>query len=209
MAYILTGKKCGVVRLDPKQTGIVTAESASYSSKATSNPIENGSDINDHVVTDPVKYTLTGVTIGGDAAAATLRKMWKERDILDYIGRGRVSSCVITSLKQDISSKNKTGVGFTIQLQVVNITSAGYVASGEQLMSMQDADTGENAAPMNSTAQSSGTNQKKATTADGLKTTTAQSISSSAYAQYVQSYASKPDSSGGPSSRRQVSFSAA
>lgn len=75
MAYILTGKKCGVVRLDPKQTGIVTAESASYSSKATSNPIENGSDINDHVVTDPVKFTLTGVTIGGDAAAATLRKM--------------------------------------------------------------------------------------------------------------------------------------
>ena len=190
MAYILTGKKCGVVRLDPKQTGIVTAESASYSSKATSNPIENGSDINDHVVTDPVKFTLTGVTIGGDAAAATLRKMWEERDILEYIGRGR-------------------GIGFTIQLQVVNITSAGYVASGEQLMSMQDADTGENVAPMNSTAQSGGTNQKKATTADGLKTTTAQYVSTSAYAQYVQSYASKPDSSGGPSSRRQASFSAA
>ncbi len=209
MAYTLTGKKCGVVRLDPRQTGIITAESAQYSSKATSNPIENGSDINDHVVTDPVKYTLTGVTIGGDSAAATLRKMWKERDILEYIGRGRVSSCVITSMKQDISAKNKTGVGFTIQLQVVNITSAGYVASGEQLMSMQDANTGESAAPMNNTVQSSGTNQKKATTADGLKTTTAQSISSSAYAKYVQSYASKPTSSSGPSSRKQASFSAA
>lgn len=209
MAYTLTGKKCGVVRLDPRQTGIVTAESAQYSSKATSNPIENGSDINDHVVTDPVKYTLTGITIGGDSSAATLRKMWRERDILDYIGQGRVSNCVITNLKLDISAKNKTGVGFTIQLQVVNITSAGYVASGEQLMSAQDADTGESTAPMNGTAQSSGTNQKKATTADGLKTTTSQSISSSAYAQYVQSYASKPDSSGGPSSRKRTSFSAA
>lgn len=209
MAYTLTGKKCGVVRLDPRQTGIVTAESAQYSSKATSNPIENGSDINDHVVTDPVKYTLTGVTIGGDSAAATLRKMWKERDILEYIGRGRVSSCVITNMKQDISAKNKTGVGFTIQLQVVNITSAGYVASGEQLMSMQDANTGESTAPMNNTAQSSGTNQKKATTADGLKTTTSQSISSSAYAKYVQSYASKPASSSGPSSRQQTAFSGA
>lgn len=209
MAYILTGRKCGVVRLDPRQTGIVTAESAQYSSKATSNPMENGSDINDHVVTDPVKYTLTGVTIGGDAAAATLRKMWQQRDILEYIGRGRVASCVITSMKQDISARNKTGVAFTIQLQAVNITSAGYAASGEQLMSMQDANTGESAAPMNSAARSSGTNQKKATTADGLKTTMAQSVSSNAYARYVQSYVSKADSSGGPSSRRQASFSAA
>ena len=209
MAYIISGKKCGVVRLDPRQTGIVSAESAQYSSKATSNPIENGSDINDHVVTDPVKYTLTGVTIGGDSAAATLRRMWKERDILDYIGRDRISSCVITNMKQDISAKNKTGVGFTIQLQVVNITSAGYVSSGEQLMSMQDAETGENAAPMNNTARSSGTNQKKSTTADGLKTTTSQSISSSAYAAYIKNYSTKPVSSDGPASRRQVSFSGA
>ena len=209
MAYTLTGKKCGVVRLDPRKTGIVSAESAQYSSKATSNPIENGSNINDHVVRDPEKYTLVGVTIGGSASTDTLKRMWKEGDILEYTGRIRISSCVIISMKQDISAKNKTGVSFPIPLQVVNITSAGYVASGEQLMSAQDADTGESAAPMNNTTRSSGTNQKKATTADGLKTTTAQSISSSAYARYVQSYASKPDSSGGPSSRRQASFSAA
>jgi len=209
MAYTLTGQKCGVVRLDPRQTGIVSAESAQYSSKATSNPIENGSDINDHVVCDPEKYTLTGMTIGGSGSVDTLKRMWKERDILEYTGRIHVASCVITSLKQDISAKNKTGTSFTIQLQVVNVTSAGYVASGEQLMSMQDADATEAAAPMSTTAKSSGTNQTKATTADGLKTTTAQSISSSAYAAYVRSYASKPASSSGPSSRRQASFSAA
>lgn len=209
MAYTLTGQKCGVVRLDPRQTGIVSAESSMFTSKATSNPIENGSDINDHVVREPEKYTLTGVTIGGSTSAETLKRMWKEGDILEYAGRIHVSSCVITSLKQDISAKNKTGASFTIQLQVVNITSAGYVASGEQLMSMQDADATENAAPMTNTARSSGTNQTKATTADGLKTTTAQSISSSAYASYVKSYSTKPTSSSGPASRQQASFSAA
>lgn len=209
MAYTLTGQNCGVVRLDPRQTGIVSGESAQYSSKTTSNPIESGSDINDHVVLDPERYTLTGVTIGGDAAIDTLKRMWRERDILEYTGRIRVSSCVITSLKQDVSAKNKTGASFTIQLQVVNITSAGYAASGEQLMSMQDSDAAESAAPMNTAVKSSGTNQRKTTTADGLKTTMAQSISSSAYAKYVQSYASKPASSSGPSSRRQASFSAA
>lgn len=209
MAYTLTGQKCGVVRLDPRQTGIVTAESSQYSSKATSNPIENGCEINDHVVTDPEKYTLTGVTIGGSAASDTLKRMWKEGDILEYAGRIHVSSCVIISLKQDIAAKNMNGVSFTLQLQVVNITTAGYSASGEQLMSAQDANTGESAAAMNSAAKSKGTNQKKTTTADGLKTTTAQAISSSAYASYVKSYASKPASSSGPSSRQQASFSAA
>lgn len=200
MAYIISGQ-CGVVRLDPRQTGIVTAESAQYSSKATSNPIENGSDINDHVVTDPEKYTVTGVTIGGNAAGI-LSRMWKERDILEYIGRIHVSSCVITSLKQDISAKNRDGVSFTLQLQVVNITSAGYVPTGELLMSMQDAGAETGAAIGN-------TNQTKATAADGLKTTTAQTISASAYADYVRGYSSKPAGSSGPSSRKQASFSAA
>lgn len=209
MAYTLTGQNCGVVRLDPRKTGIVSGENATFSSKATSNPIEGGGEINDHVVTDPEKYTLTGVTIGGSASADTLRRMWKERDILEYTGRIRVSSCVIISLKEDISAKNRDGMSFTIQLQVVNITSADYNPSGEQLMSAQDADTGESAAPMNTTAKSSGTNQKKATTADGLKTTTAQSISSSAYAAYVKSYSTKPASSSGPSSRERAAFSAA
>lgn len=209
MAYILTGQNCGVVRLDPKQTGVVTAENATFSSKATSNPVESGSDINDHVVTEPEKYTITGVIIGGTAEAETLRRMWKERDILEYTGRIRISSCVITSLKQDVSAKNRDGVGFTIQLQVVNITSADYNPTGEQLMSAQDANAGEGAVPMNTTATSSGTNQTKATTADGLKTTTALSISSSAYASYVRSYSTKPASSSGPSSRERVSFSAA
>ncbi len=200
MAYIISGQ-CGVVRLDPRQTGIVSAESAQYSSKVTSNPVESGSDINDHVVTNPEKYTVTGVTIGGNAVSI-LNQMWKMGDILEYAGRIHVSSCVITDLKQDISAKNRDGVSFTLQLQVVNITSAGYVPTGELLMSMQDAGAGTSAAI-------GGTNQTKATAADGLKTTTAQTISASAYTNYVKGYASKPAGSSGPSSRKQASFSAA
>ena len=49
MAYTLTGRKGGTVRFVPFQTGVVEKESESYSSSVTSNPIEAGSEINDHV----------------------------------------------------------------------------------------------------------------------------------------------------------------
>ena len=49
MAYTITGEKCGTVRLDAEKTGVVVTESVQRSSKVTSNPVEKGSDINDHV----------------------------------------------------------------------------------------------------------------------------------------------------------------
>ena len=92
MAYTLTGEKCGTVRLDPSTTGLVVTESVQRSSKVTTNPIESGSDINDHVVNDPIKFTLTGIKINGDGQAAILRRMWKENDILEYVGRISIAS---------------------------------------------------------------------------------------------------------------------
>lgn len=201
MAYTLTGEKCGTVRLDPKETGVVITETVQRRSKVTSNPIEDGADINDHVVNDPITLTITGITINGDGQAAILRRMREEKDVLEYVGRNRVSNCVITDLKTDTKAGNKTGAGFTLQLQVVKRTASEYVESGEQMMSEQDANA--------STAPSIGPGQTSAPKADGLKTTAAQTVSSSAYAAYVSSYDSKPASSPGPAARRTASFSAA
>ncbi len=199
MAYTLTGEKCGTVRLDATTTGVVITESVQRSSKVTSNPVETGADINDHVVNDPVKFTITGVTIKGDGQAAVLRRMWQEKDVLTYIGRNRIDSCVITSYKADSSAKNMDGSSFTISLQVVNRASSAYVEIGEQLMSVQDADASKTVSA----------SQTKATSADGLRTTVSATISSSAYANYVKSYGSKAASSPGPSDRKVVAFSAA
>ena len=199
MAYTLTGEKCGTVRLDARTTGVVVTESVQRSSKVTSNPVESGADINDHVVVEPVKFTITGATINGDGQAAILRRMWQERDLLTYVGRNRVSNCVITSYKSDTSAKNLTGSNFTIQLQVVNLTSSEYVETGEVMMSVQDADAPTSLSP----------SQTRATSADGLKTSVSQTISTSAYANYVNSYASKPASSSGPNARKSAAFGAA
>lgn len=199
MAYTLTGEKCGTVRLDAATTGVIITESVQRSSKVTSNPVEQGADINDHVVNDPLKFTITGVTINGDGQAAILRRMWQQKDVLTYVGRNRIANCVITSYKADSNAKNLNGSNFTIQLQVVNRVSSDYVESGEQMMSAQDADA--------STSVSA--SQTKATSADGLKTTATQAISSSAYAAYVNSYSSKAASSPGPTARSATAFSGA
>ena len=199
MAYTLTGEKCGTVRLDAATTGVVILESTQRSSKVTSNPVESGSDINDHVVKDPLKFTITGVTINGDGQAAVLRRMWEEGDVLSYIGRNRIDNCVITSYKADSDAKHLNGSSFTLSLQVVKRTASDYIEGGEQLMSVQDADE-----PKAVSAA-----QTKAISADGLRTTVSQSISSSAYAAYVNSYANKAASSSGPNTRNVSAFSAA
>lgn len=45
MAYMLTSSKGGTVRFIPNDTGVVEKESESYSSSVTSNPVEDGADI--------------------------------------------------------------------------------------------------------------------------------------------------------------------
>ena len=65
MAYTITGRKSGSVRFEPDTIGNIQSEAVSMSSKVTSNPIENGADINDHVVKDPVKFSISGTIIGG------------------------------------------------------------------------------------------------------------------------------------------------
>ena len=53
MAYTLTGRKSGTVRFEPRSTGVIEKESESYSSSVTSNPIENGAEINLPVESPP------------------------------------------------------------------------------------------------------------------------------------------------------------
>jgi len=61
------GNFIGEIELD-----VTVSESASSSSSITSNPVENGADVNDHIIINPMTYTIVGVvsntkvsTLGG------------------------------------------------------------------------------------------------------------------------------------------------
>ena len=107
MAYTLTGRKGGTVRFVPFQTGVVEKESESYSSSVTSNPIEAGSEINDHVNNAAGTLNISGTIVGGDGAVNALKAMRESRDLITYIGVTRMANLVFTSLKFDRTSKNK------------------------------------------------------------------------------------------------------
>lgn len=197
MAYTITGRKSGSVRFEPSSIGNIQSEAVSMSSKVTSNPIENGADINDHVVKDPIKFSISGTIIGGQQGQQALQSMRDRRDIVTYTGRVRISNLVITSLSFDYSAKNSKGCTFKASFQQVQIASA-QVVEFWTIPTMSQQDSGK--------PSSYASSQTRKTSNDGLKTTVSETISSSAYTDYVNSYNSKPASSNGPATRATASY---
>lgn len=188
MSYTLQGRKCGTIRIN--DSGTVTDESKKFSGKLTSYPVENGSNISDHFERDPVQGTLSGVLIGGGSAVAILENMFMKGDILTYTGSFRMTNIVLTSLDFSTNSSNRNGFSFSAGYQRVDVVSAQYVPVGEAPM-MSNQDAGKS-----SVAKTSGK-----PTNEGLQTKATESVSSTAYSNYINTFNSKPAPSSGPSSR--------
>ena len=172
MAYTLTGRKGGTVRFVPFENGVVEKESESYSSSVTSNPVEDGADINDHVNNAAGQLTISGTIVGGDSAINALKAMRESRDIITYTGVTRMTNLVFTSLKFDRSYKNRSGASFSATLKQVRLVSSEFVPmDSEVLMSSQDAGKTDN--------------QQLAKTASmGMTTASLQSVSSASAERY-------------------------
>lgn len=176
MAYTLTGRKGGTVRFVPFENGVVEKESESYSSSVTSNPVESGADINDHVNNAAGQLTISGTIVGGDSAINALKAMRESRDIITYTGVTRMANLVFTSLKFDRSYKNRNGASFSATLKQVKLVSSEFVPmDSEVLMSSQDAGKTDN--------------QQLAKTASmGMTTASLQSVSSASAERYREAY---------------------
>jgi hypothetical protein len=168
------------------------------SSQVTSNPMEDGSETQDHHVNQPAQFSFNGVTVGGAAAYERLEKMQEQHDLLTYAGKFRMSNLVITSLQRTDNKDNDTGCSFSVTFTQVQIGSAEYVKAGEvPMMSAQDAGVPK-AAP---------TSQTSATKSEGLVTTSSTKLTDTAYLDYVNGYGAKPPASSGPASRQTVAVS--
>lgn len=193
MAYTLTGRKGGTVRFVPLDTGVVEKESESYSSSVTSNPIEDGADINDHVNNAMGQLTISGTIIGGERAINALKAMRDARDIMTYIGVTRLSGLVFTSLKFDRSYKNKNGASFSATLKQIRTSSSEYVSmNGVESMTSQDAGKSDNA-------------QLARTKNAGQKTVALQTVSAASIERRAVAYAG--GSSSAPLTRRTGGYS--
>lgn len=196
--YTLVGQKCGTVLLDPRTTGVVNSEAVSRQSTITDNPVEGGGNIQDHVFCQPLTIQLQGTAINGADTIAALSAMWKKGDILTYTGRNRISNLVIQNLQSTHDPSNRNGFTFSATLKQITIGSSEDSGTAST-MSVQDSTASASSpTPAKSSLPASQTTKTKS---DGLKTTVSTTISSSAYASYVNSYNSKPASSAGPTTR--------
>ena len=142
MAYVLRGRKGGTVRFIPLENGVIEKESESYSSSVTSNPVEDGADIDDHVNNAAGTLNISGTIIG---AINALKSMRDRRDVITYIGVTRMNNLVFTSLKFDRSYKNRHGASFSATLKQVQMTSSEFVPMDAELaMTSQDAGKSQN-----------------------------------------------------------------
>lgn len=197
--YTLEGRKCGTIRFEPTTTGVVNSEDVTRSSTITDNPVEGGSNIQDHVFHQPLSFQISGVAINGADTISALQKMWKSGDIITYTGRNRIENLVIQQLRSTHDAAHKTGFSFTATLKQITLGSSE--GSGTSTMVEQDTAAAASLPSSTSKAVQKTSSQTAKTRADGLKTTVSTSISASAYASYVDSFNSKPASSAGPTSR--------
>lgn len=174
--YTLTGKKSGTVRFEPRSTGVIEKESESYSSSVTSNPVEDGADINDHVNNAAGTLTISGTIIGGDGAIHALKAMREMREPITYIGVTRMSDLVFTSLKFDRSYKNKNGASFSATLMQIQTAASEFVPMDAAL-------------PMTSQDDGKSTDRQMAQTARyGLTVLAIQTVSPSSAERYEAAY---------------------
>jgi len=128
MAYTLSST-AGTVRFLP-DVGTINREQERLASQVTSSPIEGGGDVNDHVINEPVRLTLRGVLIGGEAAKATLKKMRLALEPITYTGKTRANNLVFTNLDFTSDPDNKDGYALSATLQQVDIAAAQIVDVG-------------------------------------------------------------------------------
>ncbi len=108
---------------------VVESENPEYSNEITSNSVELGTDIADHVRQNPISFSISGVVTGENAAEAIarLRKYRNDGTVLRYIGRNVVDNLVIEKLSTTHDNSIRNGFTFDISLKHVRI------AKGQQM----------------------------------------------------------------------------
>lgn len=137
MSYYLIGDS-GSVAFVPF-SGVVQSEDATYTNKATSNPIEGGGTINDHAVAEPVKVSVSGLVAQDGGQKAALIAMAANCDLISYRGHGSYNNMLITSLTIGHSADAGQG-GFTFKasLQEMQVTGSALATVAQFSMSAQD-----------------------------------------------------------------------
>ncbi len=133
---------------------VVIEESASASARMTSNPVEKGADINDHIIVDPMTFTMSGLVTDAVSNAVDgiqgltgtgvytgktspskdkwndLLKLHAEREPFTLEqGLRSYENVVLLSLSESQNKDTSKALFFTATFQVLNLVGQSAVVS--------------------------------------------------------------------------------
>lgn len=113
-------------KLGGVEFSVLESEDITESATVTSNPVEDGKDISDHVKQESSQLAISGL-ITGEYARSQFEKLkgYKESGRpVDYIGRERFKNMVIENINRNYDKSNKEGFSFNLSLREVRVTTA-------------------------------------------------------------------------------------
>ncbi|KAB8139262.1 hypothetical protein F9U64_01160 [Gracilibacillus oryzae] len=107
----------------------ILSESHNYKNTITEHPVEDGNDIADHVGSTPTTFNISGMCTGQDAPSkyAQLLELFRKKEPVTYVGRGRINTVVIESFPSDRDADIANGFNFSLTLKQVRIVKTSTV----------------------------------------------------------------------------------
>lgn len=117
---------------------VVKSENYTKKSNVTSHPVEQGSDIVDHIENEGVDLDITVVFSGKDAwqRLKAIRDIQNNKQLVNYVGRNIVHNIVILDMSSDHSAEVSDGAEVDIKLKEIKFATSkrfGESVVGEKL----------------------------------------------------------------------------
>lgn len=107
---------------------VIESEELDESSSTTDHALEDGEQITDHVESDPIVLSISGVIIDpSDEKLLKLREYRQKGEILNYNYRSRLETVLITSFKPKKDKDIKDGYSFSMTLKQIRMAKAPNV----------------------------------------------------------------------------------
>ncbi|MCM0627420.1 hypothetical protein M5J14_23350 [Lysinibacillus sp. OL1_EC] len=101
---------------------VITKVSMPESSTTTDHALEDGEQITDHVKSNPITITLTGVILDDtEAKVLKLREYREKGTIIDFDYMTKLNHMVITDFNRDYEARVKDGYAFTMTLKQIKV----------------------------------------------------------------------------------------
>ncbi|WP_342441236.1 phage baseplate protein [Lysinibacillus sp. FSL K6-0075] len=101
---------------------VITKVSMPESSTTTDHALEDGEQITDHVKSNPITISLTGVILDETEAKVLKLREYREKGvIIDFDYMTKLNHMVITDFSRDYEARVKDGYAFTMTLKQIKV----------------------------------------------------------------------------------------